>query len=70
MNDWIDIKERLPEEDEIVLVWLGDGWNVAVYRKILNWKMKKELKFCSVHKRILSFEGVTHWMPAPKRPIK
>ena len=28
--DWIDRKERLPEQSGEVLVWIGDTWGVGV----------------------------------------
>ena len=54
-EEWISVKDRLPEKDEYVLCFcnIGDG-----FQAIFNFT--KERKFNGT--------AVTHWMPLPKPP--
>lgn len=54
-NEWISVKDRLPEKDEYVLCFcnIGDGFQAIFH-------YGKERKFNGT--------AVTHWMPLPKPP--
>lgn len=56
---WIPVSERLPKEDERVLVWLGAG--EITYTQIDTDRLHKgKWRRWSKH--------VTHWMPLPEPP--
>lgn len=59
-SEWISVGERLPKEDTIVLVWLGE---VAVFNYLSNdlWYTG----YCDV---TTSEAGITHWLPLPEAP--
>ena len=64
MMDWIDVKERLPEEDGQYLVYgIGLASRADHYANGQWWKQHgwqpDELK-----------RKVTHWMPLPQPPDK
>jgi hypothetical protein len=59
---WIDVKERLPDDDKLVLVY-GDGM-VKIVKRLKGSK--------GWHSRRLStyflFDAFTHWQPLPSSP--
>ena len=62
---WISVKERLPKNGEIVLVYAKEcGCIVAEWRRKWseweNWNSQEEHR--------LQFEEVSHWMPLPEPP--
>lgn len=67
MAEWVSIKERLPEQDEIVL--LSDG---KTY--FFGWLHGFSNKLCYVNEylaernRSIEESGITHWMPMPELP--
>lgn len=59
MNEWIRVKERMPEKGTEVLVFNG-SYGVATYKhphNVSDWWDGDG-----------AWEGVTHWMPLPERP--
>lgn len=54
--NWIDINDRLPEENTLVLVWNKDAADIG-FIKDWRWRDYSE-----------TFRGVTHWMPLPEPP--
>lgn len=58
---WIPCSERMPNEDEEVLVTSSDGIYIAVYR--ITWD-NKILWFDDVEGK--SLHNVTAWMPLPE----
>lgn len=53
---WIPVSERLPYDDELVLVYDSEGTHGHVYT-------------LRVYKQFFDkFKCVTHWMPLPKAP--
>ncbi len=57
---WISVKERLPGNDDFVLVWAnlgeaGDSALLSFYDKEFGWNIFPEVK-------------VTHWMTLPEPP--
>ena len=57
-NEWISVKDRLPEMGQEVLMFNGYGMHVAYHDKA-----EKEWRW-----NILRFYAVTHWMPLPEPP--
>ena len=59
-GEWISVKDRLPEDDKMVLVWAvtkaGRGNVNRAYHDKTCWHGSG------------SMAGVTHWMPLPKPP--
>lgn len=61
---WIRVSDRLPEEDETVIVHDKDhGVDVAYYEGGgIFFQLKVEGDYCD------NFSGVTHWQPLPDPP--
>ena len=59
---WIPVTERLPEEEEVVLVWGGASVYTAKrhnkYQGLMWWKLNSKQHYCNP----------THWMPLPEPP--
>lgn len=55
-SKWISVKDRLPEEGQIVDIWKIDSYRGDFYR-LCNHKYSNN--------HIIEF---THWMPLPKPP--
>ena len=60
MNEWISVKERLPEEGEDVLAYLGEG-KIEVCRLMHNM-------FWEASDVLYDLDAVTHWMALPEPP--
>lgn len=56
---WRNVKDELPEDDASYLVWLGDGYEVALYMGDGEWCMRDMSNITRL---------VTHWMPLPEAP--
>ena len=61
MSDWISVKDRVPEREQMVLVY-GSCWNLEVYPYRLAEAMGEPPEAC------FDCPNVTHWMPLPKPP--
>jgi hypothetical protein len=65
-NGWISVADRLPDNDQPVLVWNSGGyclkpwawWQICDYRDG-KWREQDERD---------EYPGVTHWMPLPPEP--
>ena len=60
LNRWIPVGERLPEEEQDVLVFTNEGTHVAALDEDGVW--------CPSHGDGWMFPDVTHWMPLPEPP--
>lgn len=62
MNDWISVKDRLPEVGEHVLVFspITGIKNDFIYRALEENDAAEDMFFRSGR--------VTHWMPLPQKP--
>lgn len=69
-NPWISVEERTPEDNMVVLLWLGGCYKVALLRdkkwwECTGWNIEggrpalDALSTCEV-------EYITHWMPIPE----
>jgi len=60
---WISVKERLPENDKMVLIFDDkDNLDFGIYDQ--RW-----IAYFNIYRNIKSWE-VTHWMPLPESPVK
>lgn len=59
-SKWISVKERLPEVDEDVLAYLGEG-KIEVCRLTLD-------RFWEASDVLYDLDDVTYWMPLPEPP--
>ena len=58
-NQWIPVTERLPEHNQLVLIWEGNGVHFGRWHKGINdW-----LFYSPTWPR-----EITHWMPLPEPP--
>lgn len=66
MGEWIDVKERLPEKNTRVLIYIkprkGLNPHITVAKFIGDMFLGGEGYF--------SFENATHWMPLPEPPTE
>ena len=58
MPEWISVDERLPQNDEDVLVWVNGTHRDMAYRDEGVW-------YDEEHNHL---KNITHWMPLPKPP--
>jgi len=63
-NNWISVKERLPEPDVDVLVF--DGKNIDVTFGEETFDDREFIWFSRISYR--HFDKITHWMPLPEPP--
>lgn len=63
MNEWISVKEELPEKDVCVLVFTDPYICVAEY-----WYDEND-KHIFADPPHPFYENITHWMPLPAPPI-
>ncbi len=61
---WISVKNKLPDNENDVLVVNNDGWMMVsccftVDGKKIHWERRNDLVY---------FGDVTHWMPLPEKP--
>ena len=69
-HPWISVKERLPEDNKVVLLWLGGCYKVALLRDKQWWECTgwqigggwSALDALSTRE----VEYITHWMPVPE----
>jgi hypothetical protein len=62
MNDWVKVDDRLPEEEESVL--LCDGFSICI-----GHIFDSENKYWWNSPDIM-MNDITHWMPLPELPSK
>ena len=69
MNEWINIKNRLPSKNEVVLAYRGNhiGDLMNTYTYLGDDKWEDDFGYWNRTDE----EGITHWMylPAPPRDI-
>jgi hypothetical protein len=72
-NEWISVKERLPENRTDVLVYISLGYGHPITHCIFVERYCTETvdyknTFVGVDGSMYPHEIVTHWMPLPKPP--
>ncbi len=76
---WISVKDRLPEYDQLNLLWHKDFKQQFVGRRVdsnamlpvFYWQCSEdffEAWEASTFPRLCNEEDITHWMPIPKPP--
>lgn len=68
MSEWINVKDRLPENEKFVLVCNADDAEPQDLITISLFFNKKF--FATEHDNNSIYEYVTHWMPLPEPPAK
>lgn len=64
VQEWISVKDRLPEDSTYVLARLSGG---ATYQALCLTKGSKQ--WCGANlERFVNKDTVTHWMPLPQPP--
>lgn len=67
MAEWISVKDRLPNEEEIFLVY--NGKSNDSYIELGFWNLdKKRFEYYDNEDYGLEMYDITHWMPLPKPP--
>jgi hypothetical protein len=59
-GEWISVTERLPDEEQDVIVFTNEGTHVAALDEDGVW--------CPSHGDGWMFPDVSHWMPLPAPP--
>jgi hypothetical protein len=67
-DQWISVEDRLPQENESVLVWMVDD-NSAIGGERREYADVWEYWPGRPYFQLNQGSGVTHWMPLPKPPI-
>lgn len=67
MNKWISLKNKLPDNEEIFLVYRGEAKDPEIE---LGWwnKNKKKFEYYDNEYYGYKIDDVTHWMPLPEPP--
>jgi len=61
MSEWVNVKDRLPEDGSYIL--MSDGVQIA-----LGWMNHERKEFIQVNTWSDLTSSITHWMPLPKAP--
>ena len=64
LNNWISVKDRLPEKDSTVLIYTEahDTYMAKIYKDSEAWPISNSCGCCGREERF------THWMPLPQPP--
>lgn len=71
LNNWISVKDRLPEENQgwVTVYAANTGWRWIVQPGFYNAKTKTWLsRFLADESNYATFDLVSHWMPLPEPP--
>ena len=63
VQEWVDVKDRLPEESGMYIVTANDGHAQRV--SFVQWQKKKRMWNLTGAR---SYWRVTHWQPIPQPP--
>ena len=63
VQEWVDVKDRLPEESGMYIVTANDGHAQRV--SFVQWQKKNRMWNLTGAR---SYWRVTHWMPMPQPP--
>lgn len=70
VHEWISTKDRLPENETIVLCWRGRRWcepEICTYGDLKGEKCFYYIDDCGFRMKCLR-PSITHWMPLPEPP--
>lgn len=67
---WIPVTERLPEEEELVLILCKNGARFVGYcgKQYYDYERRWRIKTALNSTKLLNLGRVTHWMPLPEPP--
>lgn len=65
MNEWISVKDRLPEDGQRILVHLDLDIEICYFSKEDGWKNMDGGDWYEIDSKY-----VTHWMTLPKPPAE
>ena len=67
---WIPVSERLPEDEELVLIICKNGAMFVGYcgKQYCDQERRWRIKTALNSTKLLNLGRVTHWMPLPKPP--
>jgi hypothetical protein len=69
MGKWISVKDRLPDENEIVLLYFELNGIKYIEKGWLDPDYAKGLEAFGMHMTFEEYQDkITHWMPLPKYP--
>lgn len=69
MSEWISVKDRLPEEEENVILYDGDEVFCGNMEIMLGKHCFGNQKCDGICYGWYEKKKITHWMPLPKPPI-
>ena len=67
---WISVKDRLPEDEELVLILYKNGAMFVGYcgKQYCDFERRWRIKTALNSTKLLNLGRVTHWMPLPEPP--
>jgi hypothetical protein len=74
ISKWISIRDELPPLNEYILVWVQGVYNRAIIAFLTGYEYEKGRYIRKYrtpkagHYSIERNNGITHWMPLPKKP--
>ena len=70
IQKWIPVTERLPEEEELVLILCKNGARFVGYcgKQYCDYERRWRIKTALNSTKLLNLGRVTHWMPLPEPP--
>lgn len=66
MSEWIDVNDRLPDTEAVVLVWAPNPYTSY----FIAFRLPRSGEWCILNYDELTPGPVTHWMPLPNPPKK
>lgn len=66
--NWIDVNDKLPEDENPVIATLYCGWQNKRYVTMLNYDCDMKEWYDDEYGSLHESDKVTHWMPFPKLP--
>lgn len=69
MNEWISVKDRLPDEDGEVLIYMpNEDWEELIAIVPFSVEHKKFYSYSDEVAIDQELKRITHWMPLPEPP--
>lgn len=70
IQKWIPVTERLPDDEELVLILCKNGARFVGYcgKQYCDYERRWRIKTALNSTKLLNLGRVTHWMPLPEPP--